>query len=175
LSGGNGARNYGFDLSKGEYIQWFDSDDLMLPTMIETKLNYFETDTFDFVVAKGAEITLENETVPVVKWKLHAKDSLILNHITGTVIFGTNGPLFKKSFLKNKKLFNDKLIIKQEWEFFNRLLVEKPKVGIINQYLYLYRVYATSKRKAYNFLKTQHAMKAHRETLKTMNNTLCLT
>src|SRR5690606_36406107 len=103
LSGGNGARNYGFDLSKGEYIHWFDSDDLILPTMIETKLNYFETDTFDFVVAKGAEITLENETVPVVKWKLHAKDSLILNHITGTVIFGTHGPLFKNSFLKNKK------------------------------------------------------------------------
>ncbi|WP_417872512.1 glycosyltransferase family 2 protein, partial [Xanthomarina gelatinilytica] len=24
LPGGNGARNYGFELSKGEFIQWFD-------------------------------------------------------------------------------------------------------------------------------------------------------
>ncbi|WP_416448157.1 glycosyltransferase family 2 protein [Leeuwenhoekiella sp. A2] len=29
LKGANACRNYGFELSRGEYIQWFDSDDLM--------------------------------------------------------------------------------------------------------------------------------------------------
>jgi glycosyltransferase involved in cell wall biosynthesis len=28
LPGGNGARNYGFKMSKGEYVNWLDSDDL---------------------------------------------------------------------------------------------------------------------------------------------------
>ena len=28
--GGNAARNYGFELSNGEYIQWFDDDDILL-------------------------------------------------------------------------------------------------------------------------------------------------
>jgi glycosyltransferase involved in cell wall biosynthesis len=31
LQGGNGARNYGFKMSQGDYIQWFNSDDLMHP------------------------------------------------------------------------------------------------------------------------------------------------
>ena len=37
MPGGNGARNYGFEISKGEYIQWFDSDDLMLPEKLDLK------------------------------------------------------------------------------------------------------------------------------------------
>ena len=28
--GGNGARNFGFSLAKGDYINWFDSDDIMI-------------------------------------------------------------------------------------------------------------------------------------------------
>ncbi len=37
--GGNGARNYGFEISKGDYIQWFDSDDLMQPDFLSEKIN----------------------------------------------------------------------------------------------------------------------------------------
>jgi len=39
LPGGNGARNYGFKMSQGEYIIWFDSDDLMTRDHIEIKYN----------------------------------------------------------------------------------------------------------------------------------------
>jgi len=39
LPGGNGARNYGFKVSKGEYIQWFDSDDLMLSQKLQVQIN----------------------------------------------------------------------------------------------------------------------------------------
>lgn len=38
LPGGNGARNYGFQVSKGEYIQWFDSDDVMCVNLLEEQL-----------------------------------------------------------------------------------------------------------------------------------------
>jgi glycosyltransferase involved in cell wall biosynthesis len=41
LPGGNGARNYGFKVSKGKYVQWFDSDDLMVAEMIEKKTRMF--------------------------------------------------------------------------------------------------------------------------------------
>ena len=39
LAGGNAARNYGFEVSQGDFIQWFDSDNIMLPKKLELKLN----------------------------------------------------------------------------------------------------------------------------------------
>src|SRR5690606_23458457 len=36
--GGNSCRNYGFQQAKGEYVQWFDSDDLMHKQMLEKKV-----------------------------------------------------------------------------------------------------------------------------------------
>jgi glycosyltransferase involved in cell wall biosynthesis len=40
--GGNQARNYGFSLSTGDYIQWLDSDDQLLMDKLETQLNFFK-------------------------------------------------------------------------------------------------------------------------------------
>jgi glycosyltransferase involved in cell wall biosynthesis len=37
--GGNGARNFGLEVSKGEFIQWLDSDDLLHPQKIEYNLS----------------------------------------------------------------------------------------------------------------------------------------
>ncbi|NJR60478.1 MAG: glycosyltransferase [Cyanobacteria bacterium CRU_2_1] len=40
--GGNHARNRGFALSKGEYIQYLDADDYLLPEKIETQVHCLE-------------------------------------------------------------------------------------------------------------------------------------
>lgn len=39
--GGNNARNAGFDLSRGEYIQWLDADDQLLPGKFREQLDLF--------------------------------------------------------------------------------------------------------------------------------------
>src|SRR5690606_8186561 len=39
LPGGNGARNYGFLQSKGEYVNWLDSDDLTQPAKLERQVD----------------------------------------------------------------------------------------------------------------------------------------
>jgi len=36
IKGANSCRNYGFKKSAGKYINWFDSDDLYLPTALNT-------------------------------------------------------------------------------------------------------------------------------------------
>src|SRR5690554_568349 len=52
--GGNGARNYGFSLSKGEYINWFDSDDLMDSNKIQIKLKSIINTEYNFCVCDDA-------------------------------------------------------------------------------------------------------------------------
>ena len=36
--GGNAARNFGYENSKGEYINWIDDDDIMLEDFIKIKI-----------------------------------------------------------------------------------------------------------------------------------------
>jgi glycosyltransferase involved in cell wall biosynthesis len=163
--GGNGARNYGFELCKGEYVNWFDSDDLMFPDKISLKMDLISGDNYDFVVCKGAiyESLPEVEPIP---WPLHLEGNVLLNHILGKISFVTNGPLFKKDFLlKNKPLFNENLTVRQEWEFFNRLLLENPNIAVYSNPLYFFRTLNSGIRNKRNYKKYKSRVLAERLTL----------
>jgi glycosyltransferase involved in cell wall biosynthesis len=47
--GGNYARNRGFALSKGDYIQYLDADDFLLPEKIERQVKFLEESNVDVV------------------------------------------------------------------------------------------------------------------------------
>ncbi|GAB4534204.1 MAG: hypothetical protein Tsb0014_20230 [Pleurocapsa sp.] len=47
--GGNVARNRGFQLSQGKYIQWLDADDYLLPQKIEQQVKFLEQNNCDVV------------------------------------------------------------------------------------------------------------------------------
>lgn len=42
IKGGNNARNFGFRQSSGEYIQWLDADDEILPGKLEQQVSFLE-------------------------------------------------------------------------------------------------------------------------------------
>lgn len=52
LSGGNGARNYGLKKSKGVYIQWFDSDDLMKIKYLESQITSIAKNSSDITICE---------------------------------------------------------------------------------------------------------------------------
>tara|TARA_B100000949_G_C14270729_1_gene447197 strand:- start:216 stop:1184 length:969 start_codon:yes stop_codon:yes gene_type:complete len=52
LPGGNGARNFGLKKAEGDYIVFFDSDDLMTPNHLTVKINALLNSTCDYVIAK---------------------------------------------------------------------------------------------------------------------------
>jgi glycosyltransferase involved in cell wall biosynthesis len=141
--GANACRNLGFEFSKGDYIQWFDSDDLMNKDKLKLKVDFLEKHKVDFVVCEGIEYrdTIENV---VHYWNEIQSDSILLDHILGKVNFHTNGPLFKKAFLKNIPLFNEGLQRKQEWEFYSRLLTFSTNYQPLNVPLYYFRLHNDS-------------------------------
>lgn len=169
LKGGNAARNYGFEVSKGEFVNWFDSDDIMVSTKIESKLKKILEEDCDFVVCKGALF----ESLPIIEpipWSLNLEGNVLLNHVLGKISFVTNGPLFAKSFLlNNQPLFNESLLIRQEWEFFNRLLIKKPRITIITYPLYFYRKLVSGIRGEINYRKQKSKLVAERLTLVNIN------
>ena len=169
LRGGNAARNYGFEICNGDFVNWFDSDDVMFPKKIESKMNLILNSDFDFVVCKGAIY----ERLPLLElspWPLHLNGNVLLNHIRGRISFGTNGPLFKKDFLRNNPLLFDEILTdRQEWEFFNRLLIKHPRIAIYESPLYYYRSLNTGIRGQISFDNQRSGVMAERFTLLNVN------
>src|SRR5690606_15512088 len=52
VKGANACRNLGFEMSHGDYIQWFDSDDLMDPKFLEAKIRGIQLYKLDFILSK---------------------------------------------------------------------------------------------------------------------------
>ncbi|ARN76530.1 hypothetical protein BST97_00100 [Nonlabens spongiae] len=139
LPGGNGARNYGFKMSKGELIQWFDSDDFMLDRKIELKVEAILSKEYDFALCKSGELTSFNPYTVNQKWKIQSEGNILLDHLKTNIAFTTAGPLFSKKFLNDKNLFDEKVKIGQEWEFYSRLLTYKPRIIYVDKVLYHFR------------------------------------
>ena len=117
-SGGNGARNYGFDVSKGEYVNWFDSDDLMLTDAIQSKIEAFEGN-IDFVI--GNSLNFDEEGSISRPYELDYTIPITAeNFINQTIGWITNDVLVKREVIQIR--FNEQLKSGQEYNFFSRLL-----------------------------------------------------
>lgn len=138
-SGGNGSRNYGFEVCQGELIKWFDSDDLMHKDLIMEQVEYLKGNKeadFCAVLAKKFERWGEfSDFNPSVT----KSTQTIFDYITGKLFFLTPSPLWRKSFLKGKKLFDEDLFRSQEADFHFRRLIEKPLFSYINMPLLFVR------------------------------------
>jgi glycosyltransferase involved in cell wall biosynthesis len=131
--GANACRNYGFEMSKGEYINWFDSDDLMLPNKLESQVKKLSISTLDFIICQT--LVFENEKENILglrKEKIYSED-FFNDFITNEIKWLTQAPLIKRGFIVNNKLmFDENLMQSQEKDFFIKML------NIVDDYLYDY-------------------------------------
>ncbi|MET3020016.1 glycosyltransferase family 2 protein [Flavobacterium hydatis] len=143
--GGNAARNYGFELSKGEYVNWFDSDDIMLEDFILKKISLFSSEEVQLVICSG--IYVDGKLRKIENIDLNIDSFLFKDYVRWKLKIMTPSILFKKSFLENKALFDLKIFRGQETEFFSRLFYCLPENNykIINIPLFLYRQHASTK------------------------------
>jgi glycosyltransferase involved in cell wall biosynthesis len=123
LPGGNGARNYGFKMSQGDFIQWFDSDDLMDENLLFEQIENMIS--FNVVISiclyDRYDENFSKITVKSVEYS--AKNSLYYDYIMKVFSFNLQTTLFSRSYLQNYKL-NEKLFKSQEYEFLQRILRE---------------------------------------------------
>lgn len=142
-SGGCGARNYGFDISKGSYIQWFDADDVMDSKMLEIKLDNFKNN-IEAVICRTVLFKGEIKNTIGVGTKINSEYPFV-DFFNGDITYYTPGPMWRKSFLVNLGfLFNTELLNVQEWEFYCKILLKNPNIIILNETLIYYRKHSNS-------------------------------
>ena len=165
------CRNYGFEFSKGEFIKWFDSDDIMYSELLEKQVGTFE-EAIDCSVCKVAYYDFEkNETL---KENSINSNQLIEDYLVGRITFYVSGPLWRKRFLNNRKeLFDENLFNLDDWDFNLRMLYKNPKVVFIDRPLIKYRVHENSLSKEIgklNFDEIQSEIRAREKHIAILKN-----
>ncbi|MEO2064644.1 MAG: glycosyltransferase family 2 protein [Christiangramia sp.] len=125
--GANACRNYGFEKSKGNYVNFFDSDDLFHPEKLTIQLQKLRSSDSDFCVSRVNFFKDKKENI-LQEWKgeIFSKDPLS-DYIRGEIAWLTPSILWKSNFLKKfDYLFDEDLQASQEWEFHIRILSNEP-------------------------------------------------
>lgn len=141
VKGANACRNYGFEISKGDYIQWFDSDDLLEKNAFEKYLRG-TTKKEDLIVAPIKTFRKEFNFITEIKV---FSNNLIEDYHIGKVSFLTGAAFWSKTFLnKQESLFDETLGNLDDWDFNLRMLYQKPTIKFLKTPLMLYRIHKDS-------------------------------
>lgn len=136
--GAPSARNLGFRESNGEFIQFFDSDDILLPPKIKIEIDFLKNNpSFDYVYSKAQYID-ENENE--------------LNQYWGTPLCGNSSDFFNFHYQTMCALYrrtavnkfggwDENLLINQDWEFSLRYILLGSKFYFINSVHSYYRIH----------------------------------
>ena len=153
LKGANGCRNYGFTKAKGDYINWFDDDDIMLPNFISDKVILFE-EKIKLVITTGSftDENLQNHKMI----NLYETINIYQEYFFWRLKILTPSILFLNKYLKSIDLFNENLATSHEFEFFTRIFSNLNKEDYIiknlNSFLYRgHKLSTTSKNQNYKF------------------------
>ena len=134
--GANASRNYGYEISEGEWLKWLDSDDILLPVALEAQVLLIN-DEIDCVIGR-VEVVLDDAFG--TRWlnPINTGD-LITSYLVGDTCFYVSGPLWSRRFLENKDLFDEEVGILMDWDFNLRRLYEFPKFKLHDEVLVEYR------------------------------------
>jgi len=150
LKGGNSCRNYGFQLAKGEFINWFDSDDLMAPSKLEENLMAFKNNPMIQVCICQASY-FEGKPVNIIRTTEVQSDTIFEDFVLKKVPISCQVPLWRTSFLKDKTLFNPETQRGQEYEVYSHLLYEvKERYLCLHKPLVNIRMHEESITRDYN-------------------------
>lgn len=135
--GANSCRNIGYDLSKGDLIQWFDSDDLMHPEMLKRKVELALSEKADVIVSRHTyDPFSELEKEP--EMNVFDSSEFYIDYILGKKPLITNDVLLRREVIGDNR-FDENLHKAQEYEFFTRLFDQSLRYCFIDLILVFYR------------------------------------
>lgn len=121
--GAPAARNKGLELAHGEYLQFLDADDILLPDKITVQLNLLlDRPDYGFVAGAYSILTVKNEKID-----LHFPHNDIFKLLFTTQLGITSANLFRMDALKSVGLWDVSLKSSQEYDLMFRILADGKK------------------------------------------------
>ncbi|GAA3571914.1 glycosyltransferase family 2 protein [Snuella lapsa] len=143
--GANACRNYGLELSQGDFINWFDSDDVMFPNFIEEKVkSLLKNPLSDFVVTRGINFHENGETNDISVRNNATKKLDHNNFVLFEVFWVTPDFLVKKERIGLVR-FDEEIKSGQEYNFFIKVLAASSLKGVfVDRVLFKRRLHKES-------------------------------
>ncbi|SDS69027.1 Glycosyltransferase involved in cell wall bisynthesis [Formosa sp. Hel1_31_208] len=116
--GPSAARNYGYLKSQGDYINWFDSDDLMLANKLEIDIEHLKSGDFDFTISQSSFFVTAGVPKKVF-WnpEIWSEDP-VNDFIRKQIGWGVNSPLWKRESLERVQLtFDETLLTADDFKY----------------------------------------------------------
>lgn len=171
--GANSCRNYGFELSKGEFINWFDSDDLMHPDFIELKLDCIKEHNTDFVISKTLGFAhpktqdIKEDYSEFYTYKHYPVTHY--NYVSQLVNWLTYDFFCKRALVADLR-FNEHLKSAQEYNFFAKVSLKSINYGLIDEVLTLRRLHSDTITQAKNENRLEHNSQYFRSFFETFKD-----
>ena len=138
--GANACRNYGFELCEGEFVNWFDSDDLMHPEKLEIQFKDLKNSSLNFSVCQAMVFAENPSNMLGLRHKNIISDFPFGDYLMLNVVWMTPSALWRRKFLKSMNyLFDENLLAAQEWEFHCRVLFINKNYSVVEEPLVLIR------------------------------------
>lgn len=140
--GANACRNYGFEKSKGDYIKWFDSDDLMTANHLSVLIKLIKEGSLDFAVGDSVNFS-EGKVIDSKPYNFKRKSSLIhpMNFARQSIGWITGDFLGDRNLLKQIS-FNEKFKTDgDEYNFFLQLLFHTTRGAFSDEVLTYRRIH----------------------------------
>lgn len=154
IRGANACRNYGFSLSKGAYVKWFDSDDLMLPNMLQKQLDKLKGDD-DVCFCECESFTMINNKRKKIKHFAIEYNNFTEDFILRKLLIQTGSGLWKRNFVKLIH-FDESITQSQDYDFMTKALKNNPKINCLKEKLYYLRRGNNSITSEYQGFQLQH-------------------
>tara|TARA_R110002050_G_scaffold74772_4_gene160152 strand:+ start:55423 stop:56358 length:936 start_codon:yes stop_codon:yes gene_type:complete len=140
-----GSRNYGLDLAKGDYIIFFDDDDIIHPQNLNYCIEALQKVQVDF--CHYQKQSFENNLPEIESDKLEVNRRLSINDIevivTGAYALASCTVLWKKDCFHNIR-FNETLMYAEEWECYTNIILHGFKGISLKNTLYYNRKHSVS-------------------------------
>jgi glycosyltransferase involved in cell wall biosynthesis len=133
--GSNPCRVVGLTISSGQYIKWFDSDDLMKPNLLERQLAHIRHG-YDGVFV-NCEIWNGDFSVHIKDgWrKLHFSENALSDYVKTRLAWQTGCGLWRTDKIRAIHPFSEQLTNAQEWIFHLKALTSGMAIGVSNEKL----------------------------------------
>lgn len=140
--GGCYARNCGFAISKGEYIQFLDADDYIFPEKITRQVDFLEATKADVVYGDWRhQLHLSDGTSILEEIKISGEQEDILESLIANWWTAVASILYTRNAVENSDGWDENLAVAQDKDFFISVVMNGAKVAYQSGCYSIYRRY----------------------------------